>query len=451
MTAPERAVPRAASSGAGLVRAIGVLGLAAGIVNITIGGSIFRMPAEAAATLGSAAPLAYIVCGVALTLIVLCFAEAGSRVSATGGLYAYVEVAFGPLVGFLSGWVLVIGLTVAMAAISTFFADSIAALVPALSSPLAEKGTIIVTIAALSVLNVLGVRQANRFNVAMTFAKLVPLALLVAVGAFHVRSQNLAIHALPSGSVLARASVTLMFAFLGVESALVPSGEVRDPARTVPRAVFVGLAVVVLAYLAIHVVAEGVLGDALATSKTPLADAAAMAMGGSGRTLILVGSTISMFGFLSAMTLATPRMWFAFAEHGFLPRVVGRVHPRFRTPAVAIVVQAVLTVAIALSGTFGVLANIANAAVLLVYAACCAAAVVLRRRGVRTGSGEPYRTPGGMAVPVAALIVIVVLLGMGLRPAEWLAVGIAFAAGLIVYVVAASRGSVRGSEIVAAE
>ena len=450
MTAPARVAPRAESSGSGLVRAIGVLGLAAGVVNITIGGSIFRMPAEAAATLGTAAPLAYVVCGVALTLIVLCFAEAGSRVSATGGLYAYVEVAFGPLVGFLSGWVLVIGLTVAMAAISTFFADSVAALVPALSSPVAERGTIIVTIAALSVLNVLGVRQANRFNVAMTFVKLVPLGLLVAVGAFHVQPANLAVHAMPSGGVLARASVTLMFAFLGVESALVPSGEVRDPARTVPRAVFLGLAVVVLAYLAIHVVAEGVLGPALATSKTPLADAAAVAMGSGGRTLILVGSTISMFGFLSAMTLATPRMWFAFAEHGFLPNAVGRVNPRFRTPAVAIVVQAVLTVAIALSGTFGVLANIANAAVLLVYGACCAAVVVLRRRGVRTGSGEPYRTPGGMTVPVAALVVIAVLLGMGLRPAEWLAVGIAFVVGLAVYVVAAARGAVRGT-VVAAE
>lgn len=447
MTAPAGAEPGAASSGGGLVRAIGVLGLAAGIVNITIGGSIFRMPAEAAATLGTAAPLAYVVCGVALTLIVLCFAEAGSRVSATGGLYAYVQVAFGPLVGFLSGWVLVIGLTVAMAAISTFFADSVAALVPALSSPAAERGTIVVTIAALSVLNVLGVRQANRFNVAMTFAKLVPLVLLVAIGAFHVAPRNLAIHALPSGGVLARASVTLMFAFLGVESALVPSGEVRDPARTVPRAVFLGLAVVVVAYLAIHIVAEGVLGPALATSKTPLADAAAVAMGAGGRTLILVGSTVSMFGFLSAMTLATPRMWFAFAEHGFLPRAVGRVQPRFRTPAVAIAVQAALTIAIALSGTFGVLANIANAAVLLVYAACCAAAVVLRRRGVRTGSGEPYEIPGGIAVPVAAMAVIVVLLGMGLRPVEWLAVGIAFAAGLLVYALAAMRGSVRAAEV----
>lgn len=439
------------SGGAGLVRAIGVLGLAAGIVNITIGGSIFRMPAEAAASLGTAAPLAYVICAVALTLIVLCFAEAGSRVAATGGLYAYVAVAFGPAVGFLAGWVLAIGLTVAMAAISTFFADSVVALVPALGGKPAWSATIVVTLAAFAILNVLGVRQANRFNIAMTAVKLVPLALLVVVGAFHVQRANLAVHSLPPAATVARASVTLMFAFLGVESALVPSGEIRDPARTVPRAVFLGIAIVAVAYLAIHVVAEGTLGSALAHSATPLADAAAVSIGASGRLLILVGSTISMFGFLSAMMLAAPRMWFAFAEHGLLPRRVAWIHPRFRTPAVAIALQWVLTVALALTASFGVLALVANAAVLLVYGACCAAVIVLRRRGVRTASGEPYQTPGGLTVPIAALVVIAVLLGMGLRAAEWAAVGIALVAGAGVYAVAHARGSLRGAPAAALE
>lgn len=428
----------------GLVRAIGVLGLAAGIVNITIGGAIFRMPAEAAAVLGSAAPLAYVICAVAMTLIVLCFAEAGSRVALTGGLYAYVEVAFGPLVGFLSGWVLVVGLTVAMAAISTFYADSLGALVPALAVPTARRTAIIVTITAFAAINVLGVRQANRFNIAMTAIKLLPLALLVAVGAFHVQPANLAVHAIPPAGTLARASVTLMFAFLGVESALVPSGEVRDPARTVPRAVFVGMTVVAVAYLAIHLVAEGTLGAALARSTTPLADAAAVSIGPAGRMLILVGSMISMFGFLSAMMLAAPRMWFAFAERGLLPRGLAWVHPRFRTPTTAIVFQGVITVLLALVGRFNVLALVANAAVLLVYGACCAAVIVLRRRDVRSGSGEPYRVPGGWTIPIAALVVIAVLLGMGLRGAEWAAVGVTLALGLVVYVVGQGRRTPAG-------
>src|ERR1051325_7132308 len=115
-----------------LVRALGVWGLAASIVNITVGGGIFRMPSGAAAALGAAAPVAYIICAFAMGLIVLCFAEAGSRVSLTGGLYAYVEVAFGPFVGFLVGVMLWAGITAGTAAVSSFLADAVVALAPAL-------------------------------------------------------------------------------------------------------------------------------------------------------------------------------------------------------------------------------------------------------------------------------------------------------------------------------
>jgi amino acid transporter len=113
-----------------LVRALGTWGLAAGIVNVTIGGGIFRLPAGAADALGPAAPIAYVVCAVAMALIVLCFAEAGSRVALTGGLYAYVEVAFGPFVGFLTGVMLWASMSAALAAVATFFADSLVALFP---------------------------------------------------------------------------------------------------------------------------------------------------------------------------------------------------------------------------------------------------------------------------------------------------------------------------------
>ena len=202
---------------AALLRAVGTWGLAASIVNVTVGAGIFRLPASVASSLGPAAPLAYGLCAVAMGLIVLCFAEAGSRVSLTGGLYAYVEVAFGPFVGFLGGALLWAGLTAALAAVVTFFAESLGALVPALASTSARQTTIVVVLAVLAALNVLGVRDANRFNAVMTVAKLVPLALLVAAGAFAMQRENLAWHELPSAGAVARASTILLFAFLGVE------------------------------------------------------------------------------------------------------------------------------------------------------------------------------------------------------------------------------------------
>lgn len=422
-----------------LIRALGTWGLTAAIVNVTIGAGIFRLPAGVAATLGAAAPAAYLLCALAMGLIVLCFAEAGSRVSMTGGPYAYVEVAFGPFVGFLSGTLLWAGLTAALAAVTSFFADSLAALVPALASSGAKVTVMLVVLAALALLNVRGVRHASRFNVVMTVAKLLPLAVLVIVGAFAVHAANLQWHELPSAGRVGRASAVLIFAFLGVEAALVPSGEVKDPPRTVPRAVLLSIGVVAALYVSVQIVSQGVLGAGLIASKTPVADAGGAALGAWGRTLILVGSTVSMFGYVSGMTLAVPRMLFAFARDGFLPRAVGSVHPTFRTPYWAIVIQTVLVAMLAATGTFEWLAIIANGSVLLVYAACCLATVELRRRNVRS-NGAPFRVRGLAAVPWLALLVIVSLLAT-LQLGEWLAVLAVLAAAAPVYALTRSRRS----------
>lgn len=421
-----------------LVRALGVIALAAGIVNVTIGGGIFRLPSAAATALGAAAPLAYLVCGVAMIFVVICFAEAGSRVSLTGGVYAYVERAFGPLPGFLTGVFLYVGLTAALAAVSTFLADSVSALVPALGAPLPRAIGIVVVLLALGWLNVRGVRGAGRFNALTTAAKLVPLMVLVVVGAFAVKGENLRMGTAPAPGDLARASAVLIFAFLGVEAALVPSGEVRDPSRTVPRAVFAAIAVVTVVYLAVQLVVQGILGAALADQKTPLAEAAAVALGPWGRTLILVGSSVSMFGYVSGMTLAVPRMLYAFARDGFLPSGIAAVHSRYRTPYVAIAIQVVLTAVLSITGTFETLAIVANGAVLLAYVACCGAALELRRRDVRAG-GTPFAVPLPGVAPVIALAIIVWLL-TSLKPQEWAALGVVAVLALIAYTFARAAG-----------
>jgi APA family basic amino acid/polyamine antiporter len=353
-------------------------------------------------------------------------------VSMTGGPYAYVETAFGPFVGFLCGALLWVGMTFALSAVSSFFADSLVALVPAIGQT-GKRVALILTLAALAAANVRGVRNVTRLNAVATAAKLLPLVLLIVIGAFAIRGENLRVTAAPTGAGVARASLLLLFAFLGVESALVPSGEVKEPSRTVPRAIFLAMAVVALLYVAIQVVAQGLLGDALPGDPTPLASAAAVAMGPAGRTLILVGSVVSMFGYVSGMTMAVPRMLFAFGRDGFLPGSLAAVHPRWRTPHAAIAVQTAIVMVLGLFGIFEGLAVAANVTMLLVYAACCLAAVVLRRRNV-TGEGIPFRVPGARIAPWLALGVIAWLL-WELRPTEWIAATVIVAAAALLFAV----------------
>src|SRR5205823_10417451 len=208
-----------------LIRALGTWGLAAGIVNVTVGAGIFRLPSTVAGSLGAAAPLAYLVCAIAMGLIVLCLAEAGSRVSMTGGPYAYVEVAFGPFVGFLAGFLLWMLLTFAMAAVATVLVASLGALVPALASRGSSAAVLVAIYAVFATINILGVERGARVNSALTVAKILPLLLLIAGGIFAIDPDNLAIANPPDMPTLARSSILLIFAFAGIEGALVPGGE----------------------------------------------------------------------------------------------------------------------------------------------------------------------------------------------------------------------------------
>ncbi len=414
MATGERLTNPARGEGA-LVRAIGVRALAATTFNVMIGGGIFLLPSVVAAGLGAAAPLAYIVCAAAMGLIVLCFAEAGSRVAITGGPYAYVEVALGPYVGFLAGALLWLLMSFATAAVASGFAASVAFLAPSFGGTLPRALLLAALFGVLAIVNRRGVRQAARFVEVVTVAKLLPLLVLVVAGAIWLArtpaSHPLWSLELPSAGSLGATSVALFFAFAGLESSLVPSGEVKDPARTVPRALAIAMIGVTLLYVALQIVAQGVLGaPALAAaSDAPLAAAARVALGAAGGLLVAVGAVISMFGHASGMMLASPRALFAFARDGLLPRALASVHPRFQTPHVAIAVQAVVVFLLSATSGFERLARLATVSVLLLYLFCCIAAWVLRRKDVRE-AGPPFELPGGALVPLLACAVIAWLL-----------------------------------------
>jgi APA family basic amino acid/polyamine antiporter len=414
-----------------LVRAIGTFGLAASILNITIGGGIFRLPAAVAGPLGAAAPLAYLVCAVAMGLIVACIADAGRRVSRTGGPYAYVGTAFGSYIGFLSGVLLLMLGTFATAAVSTVFASSVGLLAPPLAGRPMEIAILLATFAFWSLVHLRGVALGVRLTSLVTIAKLVPLLLIAVGGAFFVKGGNLRIEALPAAADVARTALLLIFAFAGIECALVPSGEVRDTERTVPRAITLAMVGITGLYVTLQVVAQGILGDGLARSTVaPLADAAGASLGRGARSLLLAGASISMFGYLGGMTLSIPRMLYALAGDGYLPRALAAVHPRHHTPRSAIVVQSLVTLGFAISGTFERLAILANVSALALYLGCALAAWKLKPRAAWFGAGA--------VVPGLAVAVIVWLL-TGLTRDEWLGFGACLAAGSLIYWISRGR------------
>jgi amino acid transporter len=418
-----------------LRRVIGVRGLAAAIFNITVGAGIFVLPAFAAGRLGTAAPLAYIVCAVAIALVALCFAEAGSRVPQSGGPYAYVEAALGPYVGYLCGVLLWLGITLAMGAVAMVFADATGELIPGIAAFAWRVAILVLLLGSLTIVNVRGAALGSRLSGISIFAKLVPLVAFVVIGLPHVTATNLGLGALPPLKEIGAAGLLLMFAFFGMESALQVSGEVAAPQRTVPRAIALGLFGIAVLYVSVQIVAQGVLGSSLAapeTAKAPLAAAARAFAGTAGARLILIGMIVSTFGFMAASMLSTPRTLYALAADGFFPRPLARVHPRHHTPHIAIAVQAVVVCVIALTGTYVKLALVASVAIVLVYLASCIAAALLRRRDIGS-DGKPFRMPLGSVVPWLASGLLVWLLTQATTMA-WLLTGGVIALASLGYV-----------------
>jgi basic amino acid/polyamine antiporter, APA family len=424
--------PRGAD--AQLARELGVRQLAAIIFNYVVGAGIFVLPALAATRLGPAAVLAYLVCAVIAGLMVLCFAEAGSRVAGTGGPYAYAEAAFGSYVAFVVGALNLLSAVLAAGAVSGIFAASLLELTGT-THPLARPLVIAAVIGAAAAINIRGLKGGARLVEVATIVKLVPLVAFVVLGALAVKPEYLSWPVMPPASDVFSTAGLIILAFAGIESALQPSGEVRNPERTVPRAALTAMGGVVLLYVSVQLVAQGLLGPALTEARVaPLATAAGSVYGPPARTLMLAAAVASMFGHLTGSILAGPRSVFALGRDGFLPRVFGTVHSTRHTPYVAIVVYAAVALLLGVSGSFERLAILVNLASLLVYVAVALAAWRLRVTGVRL-EGEPFGLPGGALVPVLALAAIMAVIVATVSAVEVAAMAAAIAAATALYVV----------------
>jgi len=417
-------------NGGGLVRAIRRPDLVALIVNNIVGAGIFGLPAAAFALAGNYSLFAFAACALVMTLIVACFAELGSRFTATGGPYLYARAAFGPWIGFQVGWLLWLARVSAFAAICNLMLGYLGYFWPGATEW--RAAIIAVVVVALTLLNLLGVRRATVTSTVFTVGKLIPLLLFVAVGLFFVSRANYSFAALPAYGDFSQAVFIVAFAFMGFEVGGIPAGETNEPRASLPFALLTAIAVVAALYVLIQLVCIGTLPE-LATSQRPLADVASRVIGPLGAAVIVAGALISVTGTMNVIVLTTPRLLYAMAEQGDLPRALAVTHARYRTPHVAILISAVAMLVFTLSSTFLTALTISTISRLLTYAAACVALPVLRRRT----DVEPatFVLPGGLAIPVAAVALTAWLLSNSSRT-ELIAVAAAAAAGWLVYLVA---------------
>jgi len=391
----------------GLIRGIRKWDLVAVTINGIIGAGIFGLPAKVFALIGSYSLIAFVACALVVTLIVLCFAEVGSRFDETGGPYLYAREAFGSTVAFEVGWLIWLARLTAFAANCNLMVSYLAFFWAPANSTMPRALIITGTLLSLTALNVFGVRQAAIASNLFTVGKLIPMLIFVAAGLFFLNPHAFALGAGPSAGAFSQSVLLLIYAFTGFEMAAIPAGEIRNPQTHVPRALLISIAVVACTYILIQIVCIGTLPE-LAASQKPLADAAQRFMGTTGAAIISAGAIISIAGNLNIVLLSGSRVPFAIAEQKQLPEVFAAIHRRFSTPHIAIVVTAGVMLVLTLRSSFVAALTISAIARLLTYAVTCAALPVLRRR-----SGVPvamFKVRGGPIIAVAALILAVWLL-----------------------------------------
>ena len=414
----------------GLVRGIGRWDFLALAINSSIGAGIFGLPSQVYALTGAYSLLAFLVCAILIILIVLCSAEVASHFQDTGGPYLYTREAFGSAIGFQVGWLLWLTRMAAFAAICNLMISYLAYFWPAASAGWWRALIITGVVISLAIINIVGVRRAALVSNIFTVGKLIPLLLFVAAGLFFVNPLHFSFATLPSYGSFSDAVLLLVFMFMGFETTLIPSGEVDEPQQTIPYALLIAIVGVTVLCLVIQVVCIGTLPE-LAHSERPLTEAAGNFLGAAGATTIAVGALISMMGILHLVVLATPRLLFAMAEQGQLPRILSTTHRRFHTPHVAILLTAAIMLGLSLSGTFIYAVTISVIIRLIVYASICAALPILRRRSRERSTA--FRVPAGTAVSILSLVLCAWLLSnSGWREARDTA--IAAAVGSILYV-----------------
>ena len=425
----------AASSGKKqLIRAIGFFGIAVLALNSVIGGGIFGLPARVVERAGIASPWLFLIVGVLVVAIVLTFAELASYFRDSGGPVLFTSKAFGPFVGFGTGWIYYISRTAAFAANSNLLADYLGSLWAPVAGGIGRVVVIVTVCAALTWANYVGVKDGVRTLSVLTVLKLTPILILILVGLPYVSAETVVPAEMPQIDDLGGTVLLMIFAFVGFESTTIVSGESKDPRRSLPSALvrttlFIGVFyfLVVLVYVAVLPDADGSEGTLVALGDHLLGPVGAIA--------ITLAAVFSIGGNLGAILLAVPRMTFALAEQRLLPAWFGRVHERYATPANSIAFLGAFSMLLALSGSFVFLAVASSLTRLITYILSIAALPVIRRQATEEERERVYRLKGGYAIPAVAMVVSVWIAAQS-KPDAWLLTGGLFALGLALFAAA---------------
>ena len=391
-----------------LKREISFLGLSSNIINTVIGSGIFVLPAIIAAALGAASILAYVFCGILITLLMLCVAEVASKITATGGIYIYIEKTFGKYPGFLTVCLLLLSTITGVGAIANAIVNIIFKLFPFFEGEIIRILFFIFMFSGLGYINVIGLKKGIGFVKIITIIKIAPLLLIVFIGFKDVDLTNLIWESTPTIRQIGTTSLVLFFAFTGAGTALSVSGEVRDPQKTIPRAILFSIFIIGIIYVLVQTVAQGVLGASLPSfTENPLGEVADHIFGPIGFTLLTIGAAVSMFGSISSQVLSYPRVLFAASIDQVIPiKILSKIHSKYITPHIAIIVFTSLCFIFASFGGFKELAIISSAASLFISLGMSIATIKLRRNKKFDSNGKTFRIPGGYIVPILSIIVI---------------------------------------------
>jgi amino acid transporter len=421
---------------AGLRKEISQLGFGAIALNGTIGAGIFALPAIAVARGGLFSPWIYIACGLLIMAIVFVFARVASYFQNTGGPVVYATEAFGPFVGFQTGWLLTLSRAAAFAANAHLMVTYAGWFWPPLTDSTWHAVAVGLVCVVLTMINVIGIRQGMLAIFALTVLKLLPLVLLVFLGISQTNPEIFTSAEIPPLDSLGETMLIIFYAFVGFESAVVPAGEARDARRDIPMALVRTILAITIFYFLIQVVTISV-APGVAGSSTPLADVAEILMGTMGAAILTMGAVFSISGNNLASMLSAPRMLYAMGHLGCLPAWFGEVHPRFQTPANSIYLYALFSIVLALSGGFVWLAAMSTVVRLMVYVLCIATLPVLNRKlGEYEGQ---FRLRGGMVIPVVALVVSIWLTTHASMK-SWVVTGVFMLLGSVLYL-ARKRGN----------
>jgi len=388
------------------------------VINCIIGGGIFGLPGEVTRLLGRTSPLAMIFAALGMAVIVACIAEVGSQFCEPGGPYLYVRTAFGRFMGLQIGWFHLLVVIAVIGALSNLFVNYLRTF---LSKPLNswERGLLIAVLIAIpTVANYFGVRSGANLTNVMTLAKLAPLGLLILFGVARFFHQPQMIHvseiASPGFSNWVSAMVLLLFAYAGWENALIPTGEMREPRRTIPIGLGAGLLVCAAIYALLQFITVATIG-AMMTDR-PLAETASVLLGRGGAVFVAVAAMLSTYGWISGAILSGPRLAYSLSAQGDFPAILARLHPRFHTPAIAILFCALTGWVLAFSGTFLWLVALSSSGVMVLYAGTCASLIRLRKLRPNVAA---LRIPFGPMLSILGIAICLALM-TGLRRRELL-------------------------------